>query len=391
MKAALALALTAALGVGAGFGMAVWRFGGLPGEGELPPLVPGSERSEAGGAGSGNPRVVVDAEEYDFGVMDLDAEMSHDFVLRNVGEGVLKLQKGETSCRCTLSELKTTEIPPGESAKVTLTWSGNEALGPYRQTATVFTNDPARPRLELIVSGRITAAARAVPRELVFSQVSAGEPATAEIPLYGYLEEPLEVQDYELARAETAEYFDVAFEPLKPELLKEEAGAKSGFLVRVTVKPGLPQGPFRQTIKVQTNLEGPTPVEIPVKGTVTSDIMVVGPGWSDEHGLLDLAAIGSREGAERRLLLIVRGPHRREVHFEPAEISPDLLRVELGQTKEVNKGLVLQTPIWIRIPPGSRPANHLGGEQGELGTILLKTGHPKAPLLRIRVRFVVEG
>jgi len=391
MKIALALALTAALGVGAGFGMAVWRFGGLPGEGELPPLVPGSERPEPGGAGSGNPRVVVAAEEYDFGVMDLDAEMSHDFVIKNIGEGVLRLRKGKTSCRCTLSELKTTEVPPGGSTKVTLTWSGNEALGPYRQTATIHTNDLARPRIELIVSGRITAAARAVPRELVFSQVTAGEPATAEIPLYGYLEEPLEVHGYELERTETAKYFEVAFEPLTPGLLKEEDGAKSGFLVKVAVKPGLPQGPFRQTIKVQTNLEGPTPVEIPVKGTVTSDIMVVGPGWNDEHGLLDLATVSSQEGIERRLLLIVRGPHRDGVDFEPVEVSPDLLRVEPGHTKEVNDGLVLQTPLWIRIPPGSRPANHLGGEQGELGTILLKTGHPKAPLLRIRVRFVVEG
>jgi len=397
MKIAIALALTAALGVGAGFGMAVWRFGSLPGESELPPLVPGPEPPELGGAGPGNPRVAVDAEKYDFGVMDLDAEMSHDFVIKNIGDGVLNLRKGQTSCRCTVSNLDTTgnldtiDVLPGRSTKVTLTWEGNEVLGPYRQTATIHTNDTARPRLELVVSGRITAAARTVPRELVFSQVTAGEPATAEIPLYGYLEEALEVHGYELARPETAEYFDVAFEPLTPELLKEEDGAKSGFLVKVTVKPGLPQGPFRQTIKVQTNLEGPTPVEIPVKGTVTSDIMVAGPGWSDEHGLLDLAAVASRDGAERRLLLIVRGPHRREVHFEPAEISPDLLRVELGHTKEVNNGLVLQTPIWIRIPPGSRPANHLGGEQGDLGTILLKTGHPKAPLLRIRVRFVVEG
>jgi hypothetical protein len=173
--------------------------------------------------------------------------------------------------------------------------------------------------------------------------------------------------------------------------LEEEPGATNGFLVKVTLKPGLPQGPFRQTILVQTGLPDSPTVEIPVKGTVTSDIMVVGPGWKDELGLLDFAIVASQEGAERRLFLIVRGPHRGEVDFELAEVSPKLLRVELGPTKEINNGLVRQTPIWIRIPQGTRPANHLGGEQGELGTILLKTGHPKAPLLRIRVRFAVKG
>jgi hypothetical protein len=372
-------------------GMAVRRFGVLPEGQTLPPLVPGSNPPASPDPTGPTPKLGIEQTEYDFGVMDLDAEISHDFTFTNTGEATLELTAGDTSCRCTLSEVDAQEIPPGESGHVTLTWHGNGALGPYRQTATIFANDPGRPRIELVVSGRVTSAARTVPDELVFTQVSAGEPATAEIPLYGYLEDPLEVTGFELDHPDTAEHFEVTFEPLPPALLEEEAEAKSGALVRVTVKPGLPLGPFRQTIRVRTSLADVPEVEIPVRGIVTSDIMVVGPNWDREHGLLDLGTVASGDGARRQLLLVARGPHRQKVSFSPTEVYPDLLRVELGETKPINNGQVFHTPLTIEIPKGSRPANHLGSEGGKLGTILLETGHPEAKQLRIRIRFAVKG
>ncbi len=391
MRTVLVLLLAVGIGASAGVGMAVWRFGTLPPGQELPPLVPASAPSVGPDTEGPAPKLSVEQTEFDFGVMDLDAEMSHDFVFGNMGNGPLKLVEGNTSCRCTLSEIDAEEIPPGGQAKVTLTWHGNEAVGPYRQTATIFTNDPARPRVDLVVSGRITATARIVPDELVFSQISAGETATATIPLYGYLEQPLDVTGFELDRPDTAELFDVSFEPLKPELLEEEAGAQSGVLVKVSAKPGLPLGAFRQTIRVKTNLADAPQVDIPIKGTVTSDIMVVGPDWNNEYGLLDIGTVASHEGAQRRLLLIARGPYRERVSFKPVEVSPDLLQVKLGETKAINNGLVYQTTLTVDIPKGSPRANHLGSEEDNLGEILLETGHPKARQLRIRIRFAVQG
>jgi len=390
LKTTLLLLLTAVIGISAGMGIAVQRFGVLPEGQELPPLVPHADQLRPGDTAAPGPRLSIDRAEFDFGVMDIDAEMSHDFTFTNEGATALELTAGDTSCKCTLSEVDAKTIPPGESGVVTLTWSAT-GLGPYRQTATVHSNDPARPRVELVVSGRVTSAVRTVPDELVFTQVSAGEPATAEIPLFGYLEEPLEVTGFELVHGDTADYFDVQFVPLDPAALEEETEATSGVLVKVTVKPGLPLGPFRQTIRVGTGLADAPEIEIPVRGRVTSDIMVVGPGWNREHNILDLGTVPSSEGTRRQLLLIARGPHRREVSFSPVEVFPEVLNVKIGETKPVGDGQVLHTQLVIEIPEGTPPVNHLGSEEGKLGTILLDTGHPEAKQLQIRIRFAVKG
>ena len=119
--------------------------------------------------------MVVDRTDYDFGTLDMAAKGSHDFLFRNAGDAPLKLVSGGTSCRCTLSKLGQEEIPPGGSTKVTLTWKPIDKTGPYQQTAKILTNDPARPRVTLTISGRITVAVQLSPSELVFSGATSGE------------------------------------------------------------------------------------------------------------------------------------------------------------------------------------------------------------------------
>jgi len=153
----------------------------------------------------------------------------------------------------------------------------------------------------------------------------------------------------------------------------------------------LPQGPFLQRIVLQTNLGSPAELTLPVQGMVGSDIAIVGHGWDTESGTLNLGAVRSSVGRQARLILVVRGPHRKEVTFKPVTVVPGLLRVRLGATSEINNGAVVQTPLIIDIPPGSPPANHLGSEQGQLGEIVIETTHPLVHKLRILVRFAVEG
>ena len=104
-----------------------------------------------------------------------------------------------------------------------------------------------------------------------------------------------------------------------------------------------------------------------------------------------MGTVDGRQGAQRRLLLIARGPHRKEVEFKPVRRIPDLLKVEVGKTTEINRGKATQTPLLIEIPIGSPRANYLGSEQAELGRIILQTNHPEVPEICIRIRFAIEG
>ena len=93
MRVFPAVIAAAAAGVALGAGLAVWRVRQMPWTG-----VPVHQSQKATVATSqslsNSPKVAVDEEEFDFGVMDSNGQMSHDFRLTNVGESPLILTKG---------------------------------------------------------------------------------------------------------------------------------------------------------------------------------------------------------------------------------------------------------------------------------------------------------
>jgi hypothetical protein len=386
MKPWFYLALLIVLGTAAGMGTAVLRVCLVPWDPQSarpprsPPVAPGAPRAI----------VKVDRAEYDFGAMDVWLSGSHDFLLTNAGTANLELTKGGTSCHCALSELGQSIVPPGGSTKVTLEWKSKGQWGPYRQSATILTNDPEHPRIELTVSGRLTVGVDASPPEFVLGRISAGEPASAEVRIYCYLPEPLKITGHRWSDPSTAGMFELQFQPLSSTQVREEPDARSGFLARIVVKSGLPLGPIRQTISVTTNFKTHPVIEIPLQGVVVSDISIVGRGWNADTGVLMLGAVG-RSGFEQTLNIFTRGPYRKEVRFTPGRVDPDLLHVKLGPTSPLGDGTVYRTPLTIQIPRGSRPANFLGSKQSRLGEIIIETTHPQAPRLQLRVSFATEG
>jgi hypothetical protein len=386
MKPWLYLGLLIVLGSTAGMGTAVLRI-------RLVPWDPKSIRppqSPPTSVDTPYAHVSVDRAEYDFGAMDVGLLGSHDFVLTNTGTANLELSKGGTSCHCTLSEIGRAVVPPGGSTKVTVEWKSKGQWGPYRQVATILTNDPEHPRIELTVSGRLTVGVAASPPDFMLGRFSAGEPASAEVRIYCYLPEPLKITGHRLSDPSTAGKFELQLQPLSAAQVREEPDARTGFLARIVVKSGLPLGPIRQTISVITNLKTYPAIEIRVEGTIVSDISIVGRGWNADTGVLMLGAV-SRQGLERTLNILTRGPYRKEVRFTPGRVDPDLLHVKLGPTTPLGDGTVYRTPLTIEIPRGSRPANFLGSKQSPLGEVMIETTHPQAPHLQLRVSFATEG
>lgn len=392
MKISYAVILTAVLGVATGMGTAALRLGTSPWDGNLVDEGAHPGRPDLPLPGDPVPRVVVDHAEHNFGKMDADAEQSHVFVFTNRGDGKLVLTEGATSCKCTGVEIHSSEVLPGRSTKVTLKWTAKESSGPYQETAIIHTNDPQRRQVTLTISGRITESVRTVPPELVFYHVSANESTTRQIPLYCYSDQPMKIVSFKLSNQRIAEKFGVRFERLTPDQLEEEEDAQSGYLVRVTIKPGLPLGRFEQKILIATDLASAPAVVVPMRGKVTGDISIEGRDFNDTTGLLKLGTVNSESGVRRTLFLFARGPHRKEVSFNIVESDPrDQLRAELGETVEIAEGKSTQTPLLIEIPKGSRPATHLSSQQGKLGLIVIETHHPQIPELRIHVSFAVEG
>jgi hypothetical protein len=348
---------------------------------EPPPLAPGALA----------PEVTVDKEEFDFGAVERDSSVSHNFRFTNHGKGPLTLKKGGTTCqKCTIAELPYETVPPGESVDVTVQYHASVTGPKFRQSATILTNDPQRPRVELSVFGNVTAILDLQPSELVFSKLSVHDTRTLEAKLINHLSDQLAITSFELSDPSSARFVDVKFAPLDEAVIKAAEG-KSGQLVSVTIKPGLPLGQFRQRLILHLDVPERPTIELPLAATIASDISIVGGGWDEERGLLQVGSVKSAEGAKRTCLVLIHGPDRNNVELSVGEVSPSFIKVTIGEKRAINDGAVVQVPVTVEIPPGSPAANHLGSSIGKLARITLETTHPEAKQVKLPVRFAVEN
>jgi hypothetical protein len=390
MKLSLAIFLAILAGVAVGMGTAFWRIRQVPWNGQAAESSPRSRIPKAPDLGQPVPKVVVDQEQYEFGTVDYGSEMGHDFTFTNAGQAPLVLTAGPTSCRCTVSKVSGDKLLPGESFKVTVHWKTREMSNDYRQTVQVYTNDPLRPVVKLSIIGEVSVALRADPAELVFSQISQDERASGEVRLLCGRRQELKIRECRFSDQALAKFFQVSWERLPEAELRDRKGVHSGVLLKVTVKPGLPQGAFRQTILLRTNLKSTPSFSVDVQGTVEGDVTVAGEGWNPTLRLVDFGFVNGRIGAQRRLILVAHGPHAKEVEFKLLQKEPELLQVKLGSTTPIGNGAATQTPLIIQIPKGSPPINSLGSDQGKFGEIILGTNLSKTPTVRILARFLIE-
>ena len=79
------------------------------------------------------------------------------FPVRNRGTRRLVLNETASECNCEDRAARTILIPPGETARVSVTLDTRFASGPLQATAAFTTNDPAHPTLTLTVRACVDA------------------------------------------------------------------------------------------------------------------------------------------------------------------------------------------------------------------------------------------
>jgi hypothetical protein len=389
MRLWILITVSILLGLAFGLGATIFELGIMPdgsGHIELGPNHPAPLPPPANGP---PPKVAIEgSDEFNFGRLERDVEHHHDFVIRNVGKGPLTLEKGQTTCSCTVSEIEKTEVPAGGSTKVTVQWKA-KSLGPFRQSAQIRTNDPdpERQTLDLIVSGEIVSSYRIQPAQIVFTGVSSTKGASATARVFSFATTDLELIRPEFATSTIAKFFDLKVEKMTADELKDEAGAKSGVVLHVTVKPGLPAGPIAQKIKFHLNLPGEPEVEVPIEGRVSAPIEVVSPLWDGELGVLKIGRIRPTEGGRFEFYLLVRDEAQAKAQITVAD-SPSPLKTAVGKPEKLDAAAT-KVPVTIEVPRGSRPVDHWGTQDGKLARVLLDTGLPDAKQLQILVQYIV--
>ena len=253
------------------------------------------------------PRIFVEQPHYDFGTMQRGTTKSHEFAIKNTGHAPLKIRNGGTTCKCTLSKLADESIPPAGSTTVKLEWTAKADSGPFRQTATILTNDPTQSQVELLVDGQILALSNVEPPDFLFDKLSVGQTKSSQVYVMAMLQDELTVKDPQISDPTIRDKFDVKIEPVEPSALPNKL-AKRGYRVTVTAKEGLPVGRFHAWLTRNTSLPDAAKVEIPISGQVVGDISVSGiAGWNEEQGTLNIGSVKSSEGGKGKVNLVVRG------------------------------------------------------------------------------------
>ena len=101
------------------------------------------------------PKAVTDETSHDFGLPEPGENCEYEFDIRNEGDAPLVLDRGPTSCTCTMSTLPNREIPPGMAVKVKVSSKVEPEEGAFSNQARILTNDPERPEIDFIVAGRV--------------------------------------------------------------------------------------------------------------------------------------------------------------------------------------------------------------------------------------------
>jgi len=112
-----------------------------------------------------------------------DTEAVAVYKFQNTGPETVKITEVQPGCGCTTPSLSKDVFAPGESGEVSLQFAFGGRSGPAREEATVMTDLPSQPTIELMLQTTIPRVLDVTPLVLYWKQGEALAPKTAEIDL----------------------------------------------------------------------------------------------------------------------------------------------------------------------------------------------------------------
>jgi hypothetical protein len=93
---------------------------------------------------SDGPRIEIDPAEHDFGDVQQNQKLAHEFVVTNTGTEELEIRRLSTTCGCTAAITTDRRIPPGGSTKLQVTLETRRYKGVIERSVSIASNDPSR-------------------------------------------------------------------------------------------------------------------------------------------------------------------------------------------------------------------------------------------------------
>ncbi len=101
------------------------------------------------------PKASMKQTEYDFKDIQEGKIVNHNFTITNTGGDLLKITSVRASCGCTAANPDKSELNPGESTDIKVTFNSSGRSGMQTKFVYVNTNDPANNEIRLKFTGNV--------------------------------------------------------------------------------------------------------------------------------------------------------------------------------------------------------------------------------------------
>jgi len=308
------------------------------------------------------PGVAVDEPVHQFGRLEQGSLARHTFTVRSVGNLPLRVEHVKPSCGCVVTAAEGQNVPAGGETFVTVELDTRELDGPVTKTVTLYTNDPARPTVELTMRGEVHSEVVLEPPVLYFGRVRSGGPVRRQVLV--------KVEKVGSGRS-AAPVLVTAVDPPRPPITATlEATADGGQAIAVELMADAPLGHFTRTVTFHTTSAREPKLTFEVLGSVEGDIAVTPP-------TITFGATTPGGGRVREVWIRNRGP--RPVSLTVVEVPEDVLGWEV---KPLHPGSEYLLRVWVR---DDAPAGTLDRQ------IEIFTDHPDELKLVVPVHAVVRG
>lgn len=103
-----------------------------------------------------SPKIFCKEPTLNFGtVSKKKAKLKHTFIIKNIGDDVLRIKNSSVSCGCTVLEIKDKDILPGKATRINVQLNLRGLRGENKKEIILETNDPSNKYFRLYLKGNV--------------------------------------------------------------------------------------------------------------------------------------------------------------------------------------------------------------------------------------------
>ncbi len=250
-----------------------------------------------------------------------DAQIQLLFGFTNLGDSDLRIADVKVDCSCLKTQYPDQPIKPGAQGEVGLTYTISSE-GSFLKTATVFTNDPVTPMIQLSVAGNTHTAVRVEPAKMNLGKIPRGQSLVKQFRVYNDGDQPLQIQGVEFSLPGWDFKFKIQRVEPSGEIGILGSGSSSSdrtaTIVELTIGPDtLALGKVDGVVIFATNIPKYAKLEVPVTAEVVSNVAF-------QPDVLFLGEIPANSDVQKTVL--IRTLDHRPFRIVKVEASVDTLK-----------------------------------------------------------------